>query len=198
MAITYPLSLPSGLFPNRARVTPRSIVGVSASPFTGQQQVYAHQGQWWELDLSFGPLSREKGERLAAFLLSLNGRQGTFVLAPPGADTPRGTAASATVSGGSQTGSTLTVTGSGTLKAGDWLQLGSGSTARLHRNLADASLGLGTTLDIWPRLRSSPTNGATVTIVGAVGLWRLASNDVAHDLVPPFTYSIAIPCVEAL
>lgn len=196
MAITYPLSFPSGLRPARARITPRSIVAVSRSPFTGTQQIYAHQGQWWELDLTFGPLSRADGERLVAFLLSLNGMQGTFLYAPPGADAPRGTAASVTVNGASQTGTSIALSGSGTLKAGDWVQLGSSSTARLHRVLADATLPA--TVDVWPKVRTAPSNGAAVVVTSAAGRWRLAANDVGHDLAPPFTYAFTVPCVEVL
>ena len=62
MAITYPLSLPDATSYQAARMTARSVVGVSKSPFTGVQQVQKHQGQWWEFEGSLAPMSRANAE----------------------------------------------------------------------------------------------------------------------------------------
>lgn len=206
MPITYPLSLPAGLKPARARFTPRSVVATTASPFTGEVQTYVHQGQWWEAELKFPPLDRADGEALVAFLLSLNGMEGTFLLAPPGAETPRGLATGTPrVNGSSQTGTTLNTDGWTTsrtniLRAGDWIQLGSSSTARLYRVLADVNSNASgqAALDLWPKIRTAPADNALITVTNAAGLWRLAANDIGHDLSPPFFYGVTIPCVSVV
>jgi hypothetical protein len=197
MTISYPVTAPTAVAPRSVRMTQRSVVGVSASPFTGQQQVYAHQGQWWEMDVQLPPMQRADAEAWISCLVSLNGREGTFLFGPPGAGSTRGTATAVTVSGASQTGRTLTVSTNGNLKAGDYFQLGSGSTARLHKILADVSSGT-QTLDIWPALRSSPSNGAAVVIASPLGRWRLAANQTDWDINEALFYGLSFACVEAL
>ena len=197
MTISYPITAPTSVAPRSVRMTQRSIVGVSTSPFTGQQQVYAHQGMWWEMDVQLPPMARADAEAWISALVSLNGREGTFLFGPPGAGSTRGTATSVTVSGASQTGRTLTVSTNGTLKAGDYFQLGSGATTRLHKILADVSSGT-QTLEIWPALRSSPANGAVVSVASPLGRWRLAANQTDWDINEALFYGLSFACTEAL
>jgi hypothetical protein len=60
----------------------------------------------------------------------------------------------------------------------DYIQLGSGSSARLYMVLSDADTnGSGqVTLDIWPNLRSAPSNNDPITVVNPEGVFRLANN----------------------
>ena len=60
----------------------------------------------------------------------------------------------------------------GTLLAGDYIQLGTGSDATLHKVLEDQSNG--GTLEIWPALRKDRT-GVAATLTNARGLFRLTS-----------------------
>ena len=207
MSIAYPLALPAAAGLGGLRITPRAVVGVSVSPFTGQQQVYAHQGQWWEAELRLPEyLTRDEGEQWAAFVTALNGRQGTFLAGDPAGKTPRGAATGTPlVNGAGQSGLTLATDGwtpstSGILKAGDWIQIGAGATARLHKVVQDASSnGVGqASLEIWPRLRYSPADNAALAVSNTVGQWRLAANDVGWDIRPPSLFGLVIPCVEAL
>jgi hypothetical protein len=62
MAISYPLSFPS--------VSIRDItweaktkVAVTESPFTGEQQIVEHDGQWFEAQISLPPLERAEAKR---------------------------------------------------------------------------------------------------------------------------------------
>lgn len=205
MAITYPLSLPAGGFA-RIRLAASSVVGESASPFTQEQQVYVHQGQWWEAEVSLPPVPRDKAEDWIAFLLALNGKQGTFLMGDPAGSVPRGVATGApVVDGAAQSGQTLatrgwTVSVTNIMKAGDWLQLGSGASTRLHKLLAAGnSDGTGkVSVDIWPRLRAAPADGATITVVGARGLWRLSSNRRDWDISDAVKFGITFACREAL
>ena len=205
MAITYPLAFPSQCA-KEITIRAKTIVGFSSSPFTGQQQVYKHQGQWWEAEMSFPPMKREKAEELAAFLLKLNGRYGTFLMGDPANTSPQGIGTGTPlVRGAGQTGSELITDGwtpdtQNILKAGDWIQLGSAGTSRLYKVLDDVdsnSSGIAT-LTLFPSLRSSPTDNAVITIDNPVGQWRLSTNDIDYTIKTGQFYGITLACMEAL
>jgi len=205
MAITYPLAFPSQCV-NEITIRARTIVGFNASPFTGQQQVYKHQGQWWESEMSFPPMKREKAEEVAAFLMKLNGRYGTFLMGDPANTSPSGIATGTPlVNGSGQTGNELITDGwtpntANIMKAGDWIQLGAGATSRLYKVLDDAnSDGTGTaTLTLFPSLRSSPADNSTVVIQNPVGQWRLSTNDIDYTIQTGQFYGITLACMEAI
>jgi hypothetical protein len=95
-------------------------------------------------------------------------------------------------------GATPSVTG--WLKAGDYIQLGSAGTSRLHKVLQDVnSDGSGNvTLDIWPHLRSSPADNATVIISNPKGIFRLASNETAWTVSDLLLYGITFGASEVI
>lgn len=205
MTISYPLTAPTVRSPRNVRIGRISTVGLQMSPFTKEQTTYVHQGEMWKMDVSLPPMSRTLAEAWVGFLLALNGPEGTFLMGQPGYTTARGTwsANSPLVNGASQTGKSLAVDGltaSATVKAGDWLQLGSGSSTRLHKVSQDATAnGSGqVTLDIWPRLRSSPSDNAAVTISSPKGIWRLARNDQDWDIDLALIYGLSFSAIEAL
>jgi len=205
MTITFPLSLPAPKFAS-VRIGARSSVGMTSSPFTYSQQAQAHQGQLWSVDVSYPPLVRADAEEVLAFLLSLNGPGGSFLAGDPLAAVPRGTATGTpVVSGDGQTGQSLVTTGwtistTGILLAGDYIQLGTGTDTHLHKVLVDAdSDGAGeATLDIWPRLRSSPADAAAITVAPALGLWRLASNAIEWNERQAQMYGVSFGAIEYL
>lgn len=204
MAITYPISFPNiGI--QAVNIRGQSVVGISSSPFTGQQQVYKHQGQWWEMEVTLPPMKREDAEKVAAFLLKLNGKYGTFLFGDPIASTTLGTGAGTPlVNGGSQTGDELVTDGwdadSDVLKAGDWIQLGTLGDSRLYKILDDVtSDGSGNaTLNIWPSLRASPTDDQSIVVANTKGVWRMSSNSVDYSIDRASIYGITFACVEAL
>lgn len=63
---------------------------MSASPFTGSQQIFEWPAEWWEAEVSLPPMQRTNAARWNSFLLSLRGRSGTFYLGDSGARTPQG------------------------------------------------------------------------------------------------------------
>lgn len=205
MAIIYPITFPTNCV-KAVNIRSRNVVGISSSPFTGQQQVYRHPGAWWEMEVTLPPLKRADAEDLNAFLISLNGKYGTFLMGDPANTSPRGIATgSPAVSGAGQTGDSLITSGwtpsiTGILKAGDWIQLGTASATRLHKVLADVnSDGSGVaSLDIWPNLRDSPANSSAVVINSAKGQWRLAANEHNYSIEVGNIYGITFACVEAL
>jgi len=209
MAETYPLSFPTHTGIASVTLSAEDVVGINTSPFTLQQQVVRHAGARWSAAITIPPTKRVDAEYWNAFLLRLRGQFGTFLLGDPNAATPRGSAATAAgtplVNGASQTGNELAIDGlpasaTGYLLAGDYIQLGSGSTARLYKVLEDADTnGSGeATLNLWPDLRSSPTNDAAVVVTNAKGVFRLNSNEANWDINNAGFYSISFAAVEAL
>lgn len=194
MAISYPLSLPTNIGMASIELRAKNTVAVSSSPFTYKQTVYAYDGQMWEADVTLPPMNRDDAESWIAFLMSLKGRYGTFLLNDPSATSVRGTATSATITG-SAGDSSVTVTMSGTLKAGDYLQLGSASDATLHKVLADKS-GSGT-LEIWPKLRKARSS-VSADLTSASGLFRLASNETSWSVNDASFYGISFGATEVV
>jgi hypothetical protein len=194
VSISYPVSLPTSIGIADITLSANNVVAVSESPFTFQQQVIQHAGQRWSASVSIPPVHRDLAEPWVAFLLSLNGRAGTFLLGDPNAKSPQGTATSATITGTAGS-SSPSITMSGTLLAGDYIQIGSGSSARLHKVLVNRS-GSGT-IEIWPALRSSVT-GATATLTNTVGKFRLATNQQSFNINDTSVYGISFDAVEAL
>lgn len=205
MALTYPLTVVPELVYRSARFRANNAAAMSVSPFTGAQQVYAHQGEWWALSVELPPLSRANAEEVVGFGLGLNGVEGTFLMAPPGNHGGvRGTwsGASPLVNGAGQTGKTLAIDGliSGrTALRGDWFSLGSGSSTRLHKVVypSTANGGGQMNLEIWPRLRSAPADNDPLTIAGPLGHWRLRE-PVEWDIGLAMIYGLSFNLVEAL
>jgi hypothetical protein len=109
------------------------------------------------------------------------------------------------INGASQTGSELITDGwtadtTGILKAGDYIQLGTGSTARLYKVLDDVdSDGSGNaTFDIWPNLRSSPDDNATITVSNCKSVFRLTTNVTDISINQASIYGLTFGAVEAL
>ena len=194
MAISYPVNTPTNIGIANITFSAENAVAISQSPFTFQQQVVAHPGQRWAASISLPPMKRQDAEAWVAFLLSLYGQVGTFLLSDPNCPAPRGTATSATLSGSARS-SSPTITMTGTLLAGDYISLGSGTSTRLHKVVQDRS-GNGT-LEVWPALRSSYT-GVSVDLTSAKGLFRLKENITQWSINEVSSYGITFDCVEAL
>ena len=209
MAESYPLAFPTQTGVARVEITATDVVSISESPFTFSQQVVRHAGARWSATISIQPVKRSDSEYWNSFLLRLRGQFGSFLLGDPNAATPLGSSAAAAgtpvVNGASHTGNELAIDGfpisaSGYLLAGDYIQLGSGSTARLYKVLEDVNTNASgeATLNLWPDLRSSPADGAGVTVSNAKGVFRLASNDATLTINNSGFYSISFAAVEAL
>ena len=194
MAISYPLATPTSIGIENIELRAVNAVATSQSPFTFKQQVVSHGGQKWEASVSIPPVHRDLAAPWKSMLVALKGPTGTFLLGDPDYATPQGTVSSCTLSG-TVGDDTATVTMTGTLKAGDYIQLGSGSTAKLHQVLVDQS-GTGT-LEIWPALRSSYTNGVVV-FNNPKGVFRLATNVTSWSINNASVYGISFEAVEVV
>ena len=209
MAESYPLAFPTQTGIAQVQLVASDTVSVTESPFTLSQQVVRHAGAKWSATINIPPVKRSDAEYWNSFLLRLRGQFGTFLVGDPNAATPRGSASSApgtpVVNGASQTGSDLAIDGlpasaTGYLKAGDYIQLGTAATSRLYKVLEDVDSNASgeATLNLWPDLRSSPADDATVVVSGAKGVFRLASNDASWTIGNDGFYSITFSAVEAL
>lgn len=194
MAVSYPMSTPTTIGIESITLRAVNAVTTSQSPFTYKQQVVDFGGQRWEASVSIPSVHRDKAAEWVAMLIALRGPVGTFLLGDPDYATPRGDASSVAVTG-SAGASTVTVAMTGTLKAGDYIQLGSGSSARLHKVLVDQT-GNGT-LEIWPSLRSDYSS-ATATLDSPKGVFRLKQNMTEWSINNASFYGISFEAVEVI
>jgi len=206
MAIIYPLSLPTvGLFV-RFSLTSQSVNAESVSPFTLEKQIQTHQGMLWRAGITIAPKKRPDAEQWRSFFLKLNGIQGTFLMGDLGAKLPRGiTTGSPQVDGAGQTGLVLNTEGwttgvTGILLAGDYIQIGTGLTSRLYKVLNDVNSDGGglATLDIWPQLRESPADSATIITNDPKGLFRLESSVALSEVSTSAFYGFGFRAREAI
>ena len=203
---TYPLTFPAVSVKNSSFRLVRAIAA-QISPFTGQEQVYRNQGEWWEGELNFRPTKRVDARLIQAFLAELRGKYGTFLYGDPDAIAlgKMGVGGTVTVNGGGQTGNTLTVDGmtlstNNILMAGDYFQLGTGLSSRLYmvtQPLNSNGSGQGT-ITFEPALRTSPADNSAVEINSPRGLFRLSENAAQWNADQSNVYDISIAFREAL
>ena len=194
MALSYPLATPTTIGIESIELRAVNAVAVSQSPFTYKQQVISHGGQKWEASVNIPSVHRDKAAEWKAMLVGLKGQAGTFLLGDPDYATPQGTVSSCVLTGNAGEDN-ATVVMTGTLKAGDYIQLGGGSSAKLHQVLLDQD-GDGT-IQIWPSLRSTYSS-ATVVFNSPKGVFRLATNMTSWSINNASIYGISFEAVEAV
>ena len=88
------------------------------------------------------------------------------------------------------------------LRAGGWIQLGTGSSTKLHKVLDDVdSDGSGNaTITITPKITvaNSPADNDPIVVTDAKGIFRLKENLNPVDISPPNQHSIAFSAREAI
>jgi hypothetical protein len=84
--------------------------------------------------------------------------------------------------------------GSGSFAVGDWLQVGTGASSRLHRVL-QVNAG---SVDVFPRLRSAYAQGTAITYANAKGVFRLAATPSARFDAARICAGLSFQAVEAL
>lgn len=209
MTINYPLSLPTVTGVAQVELRAINAVAYSRSPFTFAGQAHAYSGQMWQADITLPAMKRDAAEEWISFLISLRGQYGTFLIGDPAAATPRGLASTLAgtpiVDGANQTGGTLNIAGAsrnktGWLKAGDYIQLGTGLNSRLHKVLTDTNTDNNgdCTVDLWPHIRTAPSNQASIITSSAKGLFRLVSNETSWSVSQASIYGITFGAVEVI
>jgi hypothetical protein len=205
MAITFPITLPTAQGFTRVTWGTRSAVAMFASPFTGQQQIFQHPMQMLTVSIEMPPMKRDTASVFLGALLSLQGTRGTFLFGDPAYPTPRGIGTGTPlIAGGSQTGTTLLTDGwtaaqTGIMRAGDWVQIGSGSTRQLCMVLVDAnSDGSGAaTLELFPRVRTAFADNTALTVSSPLGVFRLAEDSSFVQDLGAITRGIVLNAMEA-
>jgi hypothetical protein len=208
MAIFYPLSLPDNVSARNVEMRSINAVAKSMSPFTFATQVHAYSGQMWQADITLKPMKRSAAERWIAWLISLKGFTGTFYLGDPRACTPLGPARNADtilVNGALSSGNAINIDSAPAnvaayLKAGDYLQIGTGISRQLFKVLIDVDTnGAGAaTVDVWPNVRRAIADNAPVTVQNAKGLFRLSSNEQSWSANEASIYGITFGAQEAI
>lgn len=169
---------------------------ISESPFTGSQQVTRYPYELWTATVTLPPMKRAAAAEWQSFFMQLRGRSGTFLMGDPDARTPRGTARTASITGGTKGASTVSLAANGTLLNGDYVQLSSGGAARLHMIVAGGNSG-SAVYTVEPALKANYSNGTAAAVVNACGLWRLDTDDTGWDADKAGLYSFTFSCTEA-
>ena len=109
------------------------------------------------------------------------------------------------VNGANQTGDSLVIDGVspnevGYFLPGDYIQLGTGSSATLHKVLTttDTNSAGEATLDIWPSIRIAPADNSVVVVQNTKGRFRLKENTTQWQINDISSYGITFDCVEAI
>lgn len=162
-----------------------SATAMTKSPFTFDQQVFQHQGVYWEAEVSLPPLQRSDAKQVEAFFAALRGQGGTFTMGNPihtssGQGNLTGTVGATTV----------TVASFSNAVAGDYFQIGTSLHIITEVNSA-------TSLDIMPPLRATVTS-SSMDFTLPKGSWRLASNEIEWSINRASLYGFTFACVEAL
>lgn len=202
MTISFPLSLPTTVSYRNFSLAPQNAQARGVSPYSLKEQIYNHSGEKWRIQATYPPLTPTQAKDIIGCLVSLRGGVGTFLAGDPKMSTPVGSAlGSPTVNGAGQQGTAINTAGwninqTGVLKRGDLFQLEN----YLYMVLQDAdSNGSGqATFDIFPRLRGTPANGATITTSSPKGLFRLESESIGWATTIESVYEVGFTAIEAI
>lgn len=201
MTISYPLSMPSSVSFTTLVIGFQKAQGRTESPFTLEEQIHAHAGDRWRFAITYPPLTPDQAREVAAFLMSLDGGTGTFMVGDPQMATPRGLAVGTPlVKGAGQAGLKSLITDGWTpsttnvLKKGDYIQI----DQSLYMILNDASSnGSGeATFDVGPRLRSTVVDNAPIITSSPKQICRLEDPTALWTGNVKKNYDIAFTAIE--
>jgi len=193
--LTYPISAPTTIGIESITLIQNNAKSRTKSPFSFQEQVFAWGGESWGLEATIPAMRRDITAEWKSFLVSLRGSEGTFLMGDPAYEEPRGTCTAVSITGGSGSDSIVVDSITGTLLAGDYIQLGSGSSAKLLMVLEDiTSTG---TYSIWPYLRDDYTSVAGI-VDSPKGVFRLDSNQTSFSINSNSDYAISFTASEVV
>jgi hypothetical protein len=213
VAITYPISPPAinGLGPQDVVMRTVNAIGETESPFTFSQQEQQWQGERLEIDANLPPLTLAEGEQWVSFLVSLFGKYGTFLMGDYARQTPQGPMSGTPVVSGSNynAANQLNIRGAAASVAnwaiaGDYIQITSaiGAPQRLYKILQNASSNAGgdVTVQIFPNIRETLSDGVAIITQACAGTFRLVANSTEWKIEPgnPKKYTISFKAKEAI
>ena len=171
------------------------------SPLDGTVQTLELTGARWRVNYELPPMKRVQAAAWTAFLTELLGSAGRFFGFDPDARSPRGSGlGSPLVNGAGQTGKSLIVDGwsaleTGLLLPGDYFEVGGELKMATAQVVSDSSGEA--TLAFTPPLRTSPADGAALTLVNPKVTMMLADDEQAFwDADRASLYGISFAGVE--
>ena len=163
---------------------------------SGRQQVRTLGGQRWSFSARYNPMTRTEFQPVFAFVMSQQGRLGTFGIVPPVIGSTSGTATgTALVNGSADIGdNSVPVDGfTGDIKAGDFVKF---SHAKVYMVTADRD-GAGN-ISIEPPLVDNVSDGEEMTYTGVTFTMRLANDIQSYSLASNEYYEYEIDMIEVL
>jgi hypothetical protein len=188
-------------------ITMEDHVAVVESPYApgnAQTQIWPGADRW-SLQLALPKMTAQQAGPWQAFLAALQGKANVFQIGDVSAGTPQGAALGAplvdgTISGGNAVSAMVLNTKGwrasvyGQLMPNDYLQVG----VRLYQATAQVASDAGGKIQIpiWPSLRETPADGAAITLVNTVGVFRLSSNKRTWHTTNDRLTQISFSCTE--
>jgi hypothetical protein len=151
------------------------------SPLSNAIQTVSRQGSHWKTTMRFSNLTGSERSALQAFIAKLDGQTNRMRIRDYGAVRSGAATSGDTllVNGAGQSGSTINLDGAtfsvtGYLKAGDYISFNN----ELHMVTSDADSDAGGELavTISPPIRKVPADNASVTYIGATGVFMMTNN----------------------
>ena len=203
MAISYPLTLPTTGIASIEWESGDN-VAISASPFTNYEQVHRHPGHDLSAVVTLPPMKQVDAEIWIAWLRSLRGVEGTFLMGGPLKTSPLGSAGGTPlVAGADQVGDSIDIDGAalsqtGWLKAGDYINLGAAADGAWHQVLVDVDTnGSGeATIDVWPSINIAPADNDPIVTSNTTGIFRLATNKINWSVNNASIYGISFSVTQ--
>lgn len=187
------ITLPSGFSPRSCQLRLATTARTHASPYGGSEQAVDLLNDRWLLSLELPPRAGyDAAAGIEAFLAALRGPVNTCNLWHFARPTVRGTLASATCGAASQGASSVTLTGTGTLKAGDMLGIG----GLLLQVAADVSISGSGAVSLVNRLRSAISGGSAVTFTRPTAAFRCVTPGVGVTYRPRASEPVALEFAE--
>ena len=198
----YPVDVPVD-YVDEAEVEKVDIAALQVATFTGRDRPQIFEGDYWRMEFRYQNIGPDDGRAMSAFIASLRGPIGTFVIPFPGYGVPRGGAAttlsSPLVNGAGQAGNrVLNIKNAppdmdGWLLPGDIMQVGPDTRPHWHEVLEPVdtdSSGLAS-IAVWPAVRNDTAANDPITLETPLCLMRMVSS-VKYPIRPPVLYSFNI------
>ena len=200
MAISYPLTPPAGIRISSLRFSAISAVARNISPFTFSSQSYNWTGTMLSGDVECPPMNRADAEELIGFLIMA--ARGTFYFRDYANGTQRGNMSSNPQLDGAHAANTTTITidgGSGSWAVGDYIQLGTASSSKLHKiTKVNGTLPTALSYEIFPLLRTAYPDDAAIYYTDAVGVFRLGTTSCDWSIDTAKKYGLNFSIFEAI
>jgi len=196
MAISYPLTPPAAIRIASLRFSAISAVARNISPFTFSSQSYNWTGTMLSGDVECPPMNRADAEELIGFLIMA--ARGTFYFRDYANGTQRGNMSGSPQLNGAHVANTTTLTvdtGSGSWAVGDYIQLGTDSTSKLHK-ITKVNTAL--SYEIFPLLRTNYPDNTTIDYTDAVGVFRLGTTTCDWSIDTAKKYGLNFSIFEAI